>query len=167
MNHPNGNIKKPLPPQLQQIARLVNLMDSQFRIPGTNFTFGLDPLLNFIPGAGWAVDFGISMYLFFAMIRNGASGKSIAKMLLNISLDSLVGAIPVVGYIFDFAFKANRRNFAIAIEHFEEGKHQGSGWQIWLPMGLFILGFLTLLGFLAYYIFVFMYQLIISLFGGW
>jgi Domain of unknown function (DUF4112) len=143
--------KKPLPPQLQRIARLVKLMDSQFRIPGTNFSFGIDPLLNLIPGLGWGIDFGISFYLFFAMIRNGASGKSVSRMLLNIGIDSLVGAIPVVGNIFDFAFKANRRNFKIAIEHFEAGKHQGSGWEIWVPILVFFLFILSLIAVCSYY----------------
>ena len=43
---------KPIPPQLQKIARLTKLMDSQFRVPGTNFTFGIDPIIGLIPGLG-------------------------------------------------------------------------------------------------------------------
>jgi hypothetical protein len=160
MNEIDQPNKKPLPPQLQHIARLVKLMDSQFRIPGTNFSFGIDPLLNFIPGLGWAIDFGISFYLFFAMIRNGASGRSVSKMLLNIGIDSLVGAIPVIGNIFDFAFKANRRNFNIAVEHFEEGKHQGTGWEIWLPILVFVLIFLALIAVFSYYAIILLVELL-------
>ena len=44
----------------------------------------------------------------------------------NITLDAVVGAIPFLGTVFDFMFKANKRNLTLAIEHFEEGKHQGS-----------------------------------------
>ena len=165
MDELKGPVKNPLPPQLQQIAGFVKLMDSQFKIPGTNFTFGIDPLLNFIPGLGWAIDFGISFYLFFAMVKNGASGRSVSKMLLNIGVDSLVGAIPVIGNIFDFAFKANRRNLIIAAEHFEEGKHSGNGWQIWLPVLIFVVLFFALIGVLTYYSVIFFFQVFALLFG--
>lgn len=161
----NPDPKRPLPPQLEQIAQLVKLMDSQFRIPGTTFTFGIDPLLNFIPGVGWAIDFGISSYLFYGMVRNGASGKVVSKMALNIAADSLIGAIPVAGNIFDFAFKANRRNLKLAVEHFEEGKHEGSGWEIWLPALIIFILILILLGIGAYYVVYFLVKGLMAFFS--
>lgn len=143
---------KPIPLQLQKVARLTKLMDSQFRVPGTNITFGIDPIIGLIPGLGSVVDYIISAYLLVSMVRNGASGRVVSKMILNISIDGIVGAIPVLGNIFDFFYKANRKNLILAVEHFEEGKHQGSAWPIVLP----ILGVLTLifgiLGVLAYFI---------------
>ena len=117
---------KEIPASLQQIAKVVKLMDSQFRIPGTKFTFGLDPIIGLIPGLGDLIDYGISAYLMVAMIRNGASGRAVAKMLINITIDGLVGVIPFLGRFFDIFFKANRRNLVLAIEHFEVGKHKGS-----------------------------------------
>ena len=125
---------KIIPPQLQKIAKIAKLMDSQFKIPGTNFSFGIDPLIGLIPGLGSLVDYVISAYLVIAMVRNGASGRAVSKMILNISIDGIVGAIPVLGNVFDFFFKANRKNLILAVEHFEEGKHQGSAWQIVLPI---------------------------------
>ena len=68
----------------------------------------------------------ISAYLLIGMFKNGASSKVIGKMIGNITLDAVVGAIPFLGTVFDFMFKANKRNLTLAIEHFEEGKHQGS-----------------------------------------
>lgn len=161
----NPDPKRPLPPELEQIARLVKLMDSQFRVPGTTFTFGIDPLLNFIPGVGWAIDFGMSSYLFYGMVRNGASGKVVSKMALNVAADSLIGAIPIVGNIFDFAFKANRRNLKLAIEHFEEGKHQGSGWEIWLPAVIIFILILVLLFLGAYFLVFFLVKGLMALFS--
>lgn len=125
---------KPIPPQLQKIAKITKLMDSQFKIPGTNFSFGLDPLIGLIPGLGSVVDYVISAYLVVAMVRNGASGRAVSKMILNISIDGIVGAIPGLGNVFDFFYKANRKNLILAVEHFEEGKHQGSAWPIILPI---------------------------------
>lgn len=121
------NLKKPLPKEFEKISQLVNLMDSKFSIPGTKYRFGIDPLLNLIPGAGQAIDLFISGYIALALFRNGTSGKLTGKMLWNILLDSLVGSIPILGTFFDFAFKANRRNLKLAHEYYETGKHQGSG----------------------------------------
>jgi hypothetical protein len=74
---------KPIPPQLQKIAKLTKLMDSQFRVPGTNFTFGIDPIIGLIPGLGDLLDYGISAYILVAMVQNGASGRSVAKMIIE------------------------------------------------------------------------------------
>ncbi|HRH57533.1 MAG TPA: DUF4112 domain-containing protein [Chitinophagales bacterium] len=143
---------KPIPPQLQRIARLTKLMDSQFRIPGTSITFGIDPIIGLIPGLGDVLDYAISAYLLVSMVQNGASGKSVAKMILNITIDGIVGLIPFFGRFFDIFYKANRRNLILAIEHFEEGKHQGSAWPIVLPiLGVLLLIFI-LLSVLAFYV---------------
>jgi len=143
---------KSIPPSLQQIAKVVRLMDSQFRLPGTTITFGLDPIIGFIPGLGDLIDYGVSAFLLIAMVSNGASGKSVAKMLVNITLDGLIGLLPFVGRFFDVFYKANRRNLILAIEHFDEAKHQGSAWMIVLP----VLGILTLificLSIMAFYV---------------
>ena len=152
MNENNEIEGKPIPPQLQRVARLTKLMDSQFRIPGTSITFGIDPIIGLIPGLGDLLDYAISAYLLVSMVQNGASGKSVAKMILNITIDGIVGLIPFFGRFFDVFYKANRRNLILAIEHFEEGKHQGSAWPIVLPiLGVLLLLFI-LLTILAFYI---------------
>jgi hypothetical protein len=143
---------KEIPASLQQIAKVVKLMDSQFRIPGTKFTFGLDPIIGLIPGLGDLIDYGISAYLMVAMIRNGASGRAVAKMLINITIDGLVGVIPFLGRFFDIFFKANRRNLVLAIEHFEVGKHKGSAWPIVLPILMVLALVFIIIAVLAFYI---------------
>lgn len=102
-------------------------MDKQFRFPGTNFRFGLDPLLNLVPIAGDMTGLLISGGLLLAMVRKGASNKVVVLMTINILLDATVGAIPVIGQIFDFFFRANSRNIQLMREHYLENKHQGSG----------------------------------------
>ena len=143
---------KEIPASLQQIAKVVKLMDSQFRIPGTKFTFGLDPIIGLIPGLGDLIDYGVSAYLMVAMIRNGASGRAVAKMLINITIDGLVGVIPFLGRFFDIFFKANRRNLVLAIEHFEVGKHKGSAWPIVLPILMVLALVFIIIAVLAFYI---------------
>lgn len=121
----NSEEKKPVP-RIEWVERLSYLMDDQFRVPGTNFRFGLDPILNLIPVAGSASGFLISIALLLSMARHGASKKVAIKMTLNVVLDFLFGGIPVIGQIFDFFFKANKRNIRLLKEHYYEGKHQGS-----------------------------------------
>lgn len=114
-------------PKLYWLETLVRLLDDQFRIPGTKFRFGLDPLLGLIPFLGEASTFLISGGLLLQMAKKGASGKVVTLMVLNLLADSIMGSIPIIGNIFDFFFKANRRNIDLLKEHYEQGKHQGSG----------------------------------------
>ncbi|MBE7177108.1 MAG: DUF4112 domain-containing protein [Mucilaginibacter polytrichastri] len=109
------------------IERIARLMDTRFRLPGTNFRFGLDPIINLVPVIGDIAGFAVSAVLVLMMRRYGVSGKVLVLMLINIAIDALVGVIPLIGYVFDFAFKANERNVRLLKEHYLEGKHQGSG----------------------------------------
>lgn len=131
--------------KLKWVDYMVHLMDNQFRLPGTNRRFGLDPILGLVPFAGDFVSFAISAGLVMTMARHGASGKLVTLMLLNIAVDALFGSIPILGNIFDFAFKANERNVRLLRRHYEEGKYQGSGKKI-------ILG--VLLAIIALFIFI-------------
>ncbi|MCS4166124.1 DUF4112 domain-containing protein [Sphingobacterium paramultivorum] len=107
------------------IDRISWLMDNQFKIGG--FRFGLDPLLNLIPLGGAIAGFGTSLVLVIAMWRNGASPKLVIRMLLNISLDAILGSIPFLGNLLDFFSKANEKNIKLLRQHYYEGKHTGSG----------------------------------------
>lgn len=122
--YPEGFSQKP---GINWIKRLVYLMDEQFRIPGTNFRFGFDPLMNLFPIVGDLSGFVISAGLLLAMAKRGAGNKMVVLMGINIFLDVTIGAIPFVGQIFDFYFKANSRNLKLMTEHYIAGKHQGSG----------------------------------------
>ena len=112
---------------LKWVERISYLMDEKFRLPGTNFRFGLDPIFNLVPILGDISGFAISAALVVTMAKNGVTGKVLTLMILNIVLDSTLGAIPVLGQIFDFAYKSNTRNIRLLREHYVEGKHQGSG----------------------------------------
>lgn len=123
---------------------MTDLMDSRFRIPGTDIRFGLDFLIGLVPYAGDVFTFAFSGILVLTMARNGASGMVVVKMLGNILLDGLVGSIPLVGDIFDLGFKANRRNYHLLREHYHEGKHGGSA----IPVIMAVLFALLLMAFL-------------------
>lgn len=120
-------MQKTINSKLKWVERVSYLMDEKFRFPGTNFRFGLDPLINLIPVVGDLSGFAVSSALVLAMTRHGVSRKVLILMCLNIVLDSTIGAIPIIGQIFDFTYKSNTRNIKLLKEHYEEGKHQGSG----------------------------------------
>src|SRR5688572_27626614 len=115
------------PPDLQAFERMAKLLDSKFEIPGTGIRFGIDPLLSLMPVLGDLITLIISSMLIYTMHNHGASRKVVVKMMLNAGLDTLIGAVPLVGTIFDVFYRANERNVKLLREHYFEGKHQGSG----------------------------------------
>ena len=119
---------------LKQLGHLAKLMDAQFRIPGTDIRFGLDGIIGLIPGAGDLSTFAVSGYMVWVMANNGASGFVLAKMTFNILIDALIGSIPIIGDVFDIAFKANMRNMRLMQKHYEEGRHRGSAWKLIIPV---------------------------------
>ncbi|SEQ81906.1 DUF4112 domain-containing protein [Neolewinella agarilytica] len=141
-------------PQLKMVDGFSRLLDTKFRIPGTDIRFGLDFLLGLIPGAGDLVSLGMSGVLITTMAKHGASPRLAAKMLFNVALDALVGTIPVLGNIFDLVYKANYRNAVLMREYYEEGRHSGSVWPVVLGVVVMLL-----------VIFVFVIWAITSLFG--
>ena len=133
------------PPQLQTLDILTKILDNRFRIPGTNIKFGLDFLIGLVPYAGDIVSFLLSAGLVLVMVRHGASGMVVVKMLGNIFLDTTVGSVPILGDIFDLQYKSNRRNFHLLEEHYEEGKHRGSVWPILIGVLFIIIAMFVLM----------------------
>lgn len=145
---------------LRWLERVANQLDAKYKLPGTRFKFGLDPIIGIIPGVGDAVTMIFSSVLVLVMMREGASGKVAVKMFGNVLLDTVIGSIPIIGVVFDAWYKANNRNIRLLKEYYEEGKHRGSG------MGLAIIIILILLAIFAIlvYLFVLLLQWLIGLF---
>ncbi|KUG08979.1 hypothetical protein ASU33_11435 [Solirubrum puertoriconensis] len=133
--------------RLRWVDHVAHLMDSQFRLPGTNFRFGLDPLLGLIPVVGDLGTFAVSATLIMTMVRHGASRKVIVLMVLNVLLDTIIGSIPIIGNLFDFAYKSNERNVRLLRRHYAEGRHQGRGTGIIVAVAV---GLLLMFGLVAW-----------------
>lgn len=74
----------------------------------------VDPILGLLlPGAGDVVSSAAGLYLVWIGIQRGAPAVVIGRMLINLAIDAIVGAIPIAGDLFDFAFRANRKNLAL------------------------------------------------------
>lgn len=132
-------------PNLYWVEEMVRLLDAKFRFPGTRFRFGLDPILGLFPVIGDLTSFAISGGLILYMLRYGVSRKVVTLMLLNITVDAIIGSIPIIGHVFDFYFKANSRNIRLLKKHYQEGKYQGSGTWIILLVFLLLVGIISLL----------------------
>ncbi|TDH21272.1 DUF4112 domain-containing protein [Segetibacter sp. 3557_3] len=135
---------------LRDLDKMAKIMDSQFSVPGTNFRFGLDAIIGLVPGAGDMATFAISGYMLLLMARNGASGFVMARMVFNVLIDTVIGAIPILGDIFDIAFKANTRNMRLMHQHFKEGRHRGSAWKLVIPVLLLMFLFMAGIIWLVY-----------------
>jgi hypothetical protein len=103
--------------QMEALRAWARLLDSQFPVPGTRFRFGLDPLVGLIPVLG-----DIATPLFSALVVVQALRMRIpkvvqARMLLNVAIDMAVGAFPVVGDLFDFAWQSNQMNMRLLERH--------------------------------------------------
>ncbi len=104
---------------LKKLDHLAWLLDSSIKIPGTNWRIGLDGLIGLIPGIGDLTAGAISSYILLQAVRMGVPALVIARMVLNIALESVLGVIPVIGDIFDFIFKANQRNVQLMHDYLD------------------------------------------------
>ena len=137
-------------PDLKWLEGVANLLDTKFRIPGTEFRFGMDPLVGLIPYLGDIITYAVSALLIFYMARFGASGKLVMKMLFNITLDLIIGGIPIAGQIGDFILRANDRNIKLYKEYIEAGKHSGSGMGMIIALLIVMIAIPVLFAALAY-----------------
>jgi hypothetical protein len=99
--------------RLEAVARI---MDDAVEIPILGFRVGIDPLLGLLPGAGDVIGATFSGWMVVTAARMGATPATLLRMLLNLGLDAVAGAVPLLGDVFDIAFKANRRNLKIVQE---------------------------------------------------
>jgi hypothetical protein len=133
---------------LSRARILTRLLDSAARVPGTNFRFGLDPLLGLIPGLGDMTGAALSGYLVLLASRHGAPRAVIVRMLGNVAIDTVVGTMPVLGDLFDAGWKSNTRNLALLERHVGQpiSEKPASRIVVWLTiLGLVLLGIGALL----------------------
>lgn len=110
---------------LARLDALARLMDSSLTIPGTNVRFGLDAIIGLVPVAGDLISNAISTYIVWEARKLGVSRWTLARMLANTAVDTVVGAIPIVGDAFDVAFRGNMRNLALLKAHMARNDPRG------------------------------------------
>lgn len=103
--------------RLAQVRAVARVLDAAFRIPGTNVRFGLDPLIGLVPGLGDVLGVAASGYVIVEAARLGAPRALLFRMLVNVAVEGLLGAVPLAGDAFDVAWKANERNVRLLEQH--------------------------------------------------
>ena len=132
----------------QRLEKLAWVLDSIIPIPGTNWRIGLDGLIGLGPGVGDISAGVISTYILYQALRMGVPTMVVGRMLLNIVMESVIGVIPFFGDLFDFAFKANKRNVELLREYVDQPdtvKRRST-----FTVMLTVLGFLLILGLLVW-----------------
>src|SRR5215831_15141200 len=102
--------------RIARIEALATLLDTVLVIPGTGVRFGLDALIGLFPVVGDIITTALSLFIVHEAYQLGAPGHVIARMLSNVALDGVFGAVPLVGDAFDVLWRANRRNVRLLRE---------------------------------------------------
>jgi hypothetical protein len=121
----------------EHLDYIAALLDDMWRVPGTQIRFGLDGLIGWVPGIGDAIAGIASCVIVFASWRRGVPPITLARMAANVLLESVIGAIPIVGDIFHVFWKANRRNYRLLIREKEHPSSNVSRDWIFLAVILF------------------------------
>lgn len=103
--------------RLSWLRRLAWLLDGAARVPGTRFRFGLNGVIGLVPGGGDAALALLSLAIVWQARKLGAPASLQRRMLANVAIEFVGGLVPIVGDVFDMAFKANLRNLDLLEQH--------------------------------------------------
>jgi hypothetical protein len=103
-------------PRIEDVEALARWLDYAFVAPG-GFRFGLAGFIGLIPGVGDILDALLSLYIIGRAVQLGIPRVTITRMVLNVGIESVAGAVPFLGAMFDTVFKANRRNYQLLRSH--------------------------------------------------
>ena len=106
----NDELKEIKEERIIRLKRLSERLDETFTIPGTDYKIGIESIIGAIPIVGDLIGGVISTYIMYSGIKMGASPRVITQMAVNITIYFAVGSIPIVGDLFDFVWKANKKN---------------------------------------------------------
>jgi hypothetical protein len=109
--------------RLARLDALATLLDTAFVLPGTKVRFGFDALIGLLPGIGDAITTLTSLYIVHEARQLGAPRHLIVRMLCNVLLDGIIGAVPLGGDAFDIFWQSNRRNLTLLRQYFSEQRN--------------------------------------------
>mgnify|MGYP002336149485 FL=1 len=129
----------------RRFSVISRVLDDLVPVPGTRVRVGLDPLIGLIPVVGDAISGLVGFWLIAEATRFGVPRVVVARMVLNTIGDLLIGAVPVLGDLFDVASRSNARNLALFRRHaLEPGASTRRGQLVLVGLGAIVIGVLWL-----------------------
>jgi len=132
------------PKKFEMAKYLADMLDRRFTIPGTSIRIGLDPILGLIPYVGDAIVSFAGAFILVVAAQSQLPKIVLVRMSLNIAINGMVGAIPILGDLFSVWFKSNVKNFDL-LERYAVGDRQTSTVGDWV----FVLGLLLGIAFVV------------------
>jgi hypothetical protein len=137
----------------RRLGRIAWLLDSSIPLPGVRFRIGIDALIGLVPGLGDLVGVLLSSYIVREAARLGAPPSVLLHMAWNVAIEGIVGVVPFLGDLFDAAWKANQRNFALLEKHLDDPRGAAKSSRLFVALltaGL--IAFFVLIGVAGYFI---------------
>lgn len=138
-------------PRISDVEALARWMDYAYEMPG-GFRFGWAGIIGLIPGIGDLIDALISLYIVYRAVQLNLPRVALARMLVNIGIETAAGTVPLIGDLFDVAFKANRRNYRLLRSHLShpQKQHRRDWWFLVATIALVIVGLAVPIALLVY-----------------
>jgi hypothetical protein len=113
--------------RLEGLRSLQHWLDDAFRVPGTGLRFGWDPIIGLLPWAGDVLTALMSGAIVLQAHQMRLPRVVQLRMLGNVAIDLVSGAIPFIGDAADFFWKSNKKNFALLEDHAYEVRPPSAG----------------------------------------
>jgi hypothetical protein len=130
---------------LMLLRRWARLFDSAITIPGTNITFGLDPIIGLVPGVGDLASPVLSLFILWHAAKLRVPKVVLVRMVINALVDAGAGAVPVIGDLFDFGWKATEWNMTLLERHAMPGQRATSADWLFVILCLLVVALAALL----------------------
>ncbi|MBC2601271.1 DUF4112 domain-containing protein [Puniceicoccus vermicola] len=142
---------------------LAFILDDLIPIPGTKARIGLDPIIGLIPGVGDGSTTAVGSYILVQGLNKGVSRIVLIRMAINLLINGIFGAIPILGDLFSAWFKSNQRNYRLLEKHRNGAKKATAmDWIVVIGALVFVIAVAVGLSFLVGLVF---YRLLSVLFG--
>ncbi len=129
----------------ESLNMLSHLLDDFIRVPGTSIRFGLDGIVALVPGVGDLLQGMASSIIILAAWSRGVPKVILGRMVANVGIEVLAGLVPIFGDMFDIAWKANRRNYALLTGSLvEPQRHARRSWIFFVGLCIVLLVFMVL-----------------------
>jgi hypothetical protein len=123
----------------ESLDHLSHLLDDCFQVPGTSIRFGIDGIIGLVPGLGDVLAGLASLLIIVAAWFRGVPAITLTRMVANVGIGVLVGAVPFFGDMFDIFWKANRRNYKLLTRHIAEPhRHTWRDWAFLMLLGVVV-----------------------------